>query len=82
MPFGQAGGRIGLVALLAEPVGHRAEHVAIVVYQQECGLVLHAVAFIVGWALARLVSRRAKARIFSPSPNIYVTGDESQRGMA
>ena len=31
--FGQARGRIDLVALLAEPLGHRAEHVAIVVYQ-------------------------------------------------
>ena len=44
--FGQAGGRIGLVALLAEPVGHRAQHVAIVVYQQERGLVLHGFAFV------------------------------------
>ena len=74
MTFGQAGGRIGLVALLAEPVGHRAQHVAIVVYQQQRGLVLHgclsgAVAHSCRWA-------KATTR---PSPNIYVTGDGSQR---
>ncbi len=78
-PFGQAGGRIGLVALLAEPVGHRAQHVAIVVYQQECGLVLHGFACFVGWAVAHLVPRWAKAHPTRPSPNIYVTGDGSQR---
>ena len=30
--FGQRRGRIDLVALLAEPISHRAKHVAIVVY--------------------------------------------------
>ena len=40
--LGQAGGRIGLVALLAEPVGHRGQHVAIVVHQQQCAALLHA----------------------------------------
>ena len=39
--LGQAGGRVGGVALLAEPVGHRAEHVAIVVDQQKCSELFH-----------------------------------------
>ena len=43
MRLGQAGGRVGLVALLAEPVGHGGQDVPIVVHQQERALVLHAI---------------------------------------
>ena len=75
--FGQAGGRIGLVALLAEPVRHRAQHVAIVVYQKECGLILHGVAF---KCLRFSAYRRERPwASFNPEPTATAARDQDLR---
>ena len=65
--FGQAGGRIGLVALLAEPVGHRGR--ARADRRRPTG----------AWPALLHASHPADSRRRGPSPNIYVTGDDSQR---
>ena len=40
--LGQAGRRVGLVALVAEPVGHRGQQMPIVVHQEQRAALLHA----------------------------------------
>ena len=40
-PFGQAGRGVGGIALVAEPVGHRDQHLAVVVNQQKRSLLFH-----------------------------------------
>ncbi len=77
--FGKVRCRFDLVALFAEPLGHRAEHVAIVVYQKKRGLGFH------GGILSARRRRRGLVLYGAtrhPSPNIYVMGEGSQQAGA
>ena len=70
--LGHIGGGVGLVALVAEPVGHRGHEVPIVVHQQQRAALLHRNTLRVGRGLSRFCGLKTTRSVVAAKMGLFL----------